>query len=115
MDTIDNLATSHHHNAGLHSTGATGEDATREGNSGQQQPAATAASISVPPLHRSDGGLGGIGRASEQQNNTNDNTNVGDDGADGYYGGNITNGIRMMSEEESSLAMAREFLSRLVS
>lgn len=49
----------------------------------------------VPTLHRSDGGIGGIGRASEQ---TNQDVNM----------------QHVMSEEESSLEMAREFLSRLL-
>jgi hypothetical protein len=49
----------------------------------------------VPTLHRSDGGMGGIGRASEH----------------------TAQDARMphaLSEEESSLEMAREFLSRLL-
>ena len=50
----------------------------------------------VPTLHRSDGGLGGIGRVSEQTNQ--DNASM----------------PHIMSEEESSLEMAREFLSRLL-
>ncbi|KAL7466892.1 hypothetical protein ACHAXS_007164 [Conticribra weissflogii] len=52
----------------------------------------------VPQLHRSDGGLGGIGRASEQNNSRVDDIFPGSSaGAD-----------------ESSLALAREFLSRLL-
>lgn len=57
----------------------------------------------VPQIHRSDNGLGGIGRASEQ-NNDNDEQHFDGRGAAGVIGG-----------EDSSLAMAREFLSRLVS
>ena len=53
----------------------------------------------VPQLHRSDGGLGGIGRASERNANADAN--------------NLGNG--MNSGEDSSLATAREFLTRLVS
>ena len=49
----------------------------------------------VPQLHRSDGGMGGIGRASEQH--------IQESGTP-----------HSMSEEESSLEMAREFLSRLL-
>ena len=49
----------------------------------------------VPQLHRSDGGMGGIGRASEQPSQE----------ADAPH---------LRSEEESSLEMAREFLSRLL-
>jgi E3 ubiquitin-protein ligase RNF5 len=45
----------------------------------------------IPPLHRSDGGMGGIGRAWERDD-----------------------GITSISEEESSLELAREFLSRLL-
>lgn len=56
----------------------------------------------VPQIHRSDNGLGGIGRASEQNN---DEQHF--DGRGGAAGG--------MGGEDSSLAMAREFLSRLVS
>ncbi len=55
----------------------------------------------VPQIHRSDNGLGGIGRASEQNN---DEQRFDGRGAAGVMGG-----------EDSSLAMAREFLSRLVS
>jgi hypothetical protein len=49
----------------------------------------------VPTLHRSDGGMGGIGRASEQTTRDASMPHV-------------------LSEEESSLEMAREFLSRLL-
>ena len=75
VDTIDNLA----NNSASSGTGA-----------GQ---ASTPAASVVPTLHRSDGGMGGIGRASEVHQNGN--------------GGDST---MMMSEEESSLANAREFL-----
>ena len=57
----------------------------------------------VPQIHRSDNGLGGIGRASEQNNELN-GAQLDGSGAAGAMG-----------EEDSSLAMAREFLSRLVS
>ena len=65
----------------------------------------------VPPLHRSDGGLGGIGRASEDEEQQQQTNTIPTP-----YGNNINNndGIGMRYEEESSLAMAREFLSRLV-
>jgi len=59
----------------------------------------------VPQIHRSDNGLGGIGRASEQNNER--NTSQLDDSG--------VAGAGAMGEEDSSLAMAREFLSRLVS
>ncbi|KAL9178478.1 hypothetical protein ACHAXT_001816 [Thalassiosira profunda] len=52
----------------------------------------------VPQLHRSDGGLGGIGRASERDANA-DANDLGNGGING---------------EDSSLATAREFLSRLL-
>jgi len=81
VDTIDNLANNS-------TSGATGHAS-----------AAPAASV-VPTLHRSDGGMGGIGRASEVHQN-------------GYVG-NGGDPTMMMSEEESSLANAREFLSRLL-
>jgi len=56
----------------------------------------------VPQIHRSDNGLGGIGRASEQNNERN-TSQLDGSGAAGAMG-----------EEDSSLAMAREFLSRLL-
>jgi len=61
----------------------------------------------VPTLHRSDGGLGGFGRQNVNNNNNNNNSDT--DSGDINSEGN-----RRMSEEESSLAMAREFLSRLL-
>ena len=74
-------------------------------NQQQEQYQSANQATNVPPLHRSDGGLGGIGRASEvQRRRSNDVRTMGTDG----FG-------RMMSEEESSLTVAREFLSRLVS
>ena len=79
VDTIDNLANN------STSSGATGH-------------ASTSVASVVPTLHRSDGGMGGIGRASEVHQNGN--------------GGDPM--MTMMSEEESSLANAREFLSRLL-
>jgi len=78
VDTIDNLA-------------------NNSTSSGAGQASTQAASV-VPTLHRSDGGMGGIGRASEVHQNGN--------------GGDPT--MMMMSEEESSLANAREFLLRLL-
>jgi len=80
VDTIDNLA----------------NNSTSSG-AGVGQASTPAASV-VPTLHRSDGGMGGIGRASEVHQN-------------GQMDGDPT---MMMSEEESSLANAREFLSRLL-
>ena len=53
VDTIDNLAISHH------------QPTTAPGAMQVQQPTTPA----VPTLHRSDRGLGGIGRASERQQN----------------------------------------------
>ena len=79
VDTIDNLA----------------NNSTSSGGAAQAS-GAPAASV-VPTLHRSDGGMGGIGRASEVHQN-----------------GNGVDPMMMMSEEESSLANAREFLSRLL-
>ena len=69
-------------------------------NLGQVPPSSSSSSLGVvvPPLHQSDGGLDGIGRASEQHDSPQNGNDIG-----------------MMSQEESSLAMAREFLSRLVS
>jgi len=58
----------------------------------------------VPQIHRRDGGLGGIGRASEQDNEYASHP----DGSSGTTAGGV------MGEEDSSLAMAREFLSRLL-
>ena len=62
--------------------------------------------MEIPPmqirLHRSDGGLGGFGRASEGQWDSDPRRCVGRD--------NTTAG-----EGEESLAMAKKFLSRLVS
>jgi len=84
VDTID----SHLANTSHHASSSGASDGARE----SQPPIST-----VPPLHRSDGGLGGIGRASEQSN----------------HRGNADDGNGMI-EEESSLAMAREFLSRLL-
>ena len=81
VDTIDNLA----------------NNSTSSG-AGIGQASTPAASV-VPTLHRSDGGMGGIGRASEVHQNDN-------------MDGDPT--MMMMSEEESSLANAREFLSRLL-
>jgi len=67
-------------------------------NLGQLPPSSSSSlGVGVPPLHRSDGGLGGIGRASEQHDGPRDG-----------------NGDGMMRQEESSLVMAREFLSRLL-
>jgi len=76
VDTIDNLA----------------NNSTSSGRAGQ---VSTTTAPVVPTLHRSDGGMGGIGRASEVRN------------------GNVADPT-MMSEEESSLANAREFLSKLL-
>ena len=70
----------------------------------QSQGTTTRDQTEVPMIHRQDGGLGGIGRASEQSNERN-GVQQGDSGT--------TTG--MIGEEDSSLAMAREFLSRLVS
>lgn len=68
-------------------------------NLGQVPPSSSSSlGVVVPPLHQSDGGLDGIGRASEQHDSPQNGNDIG-----------------MMSQEESSLAMAREFLSRLVS
>jgi len=78
VDTIDNLA-------------------NNSTSSGVGQASSTPAASVVPTLHRSDGGMGGIGRASEVHQN-----------------GNGGDPMMMMSEEESSLANAREFLSRLL-
>lgn len=83
VDTIDNLATSHH------------QPTAAPGAMQVQQPTTPA----VPTLHRSDRGLGGIGRASERQQN----------GSSEDAGENAA-----MSSEESSLATAKEFLSRLL-
>jgi hypothetical protein len=80
VDTIDNLATSHH---------AASQSATY----GQSTPEET---MAVPPLHRSDGGMGGIGRASEQSD------------------ASFRAAQPVLTEEESSLEMAKEFLSRLL-
>lgn len=79
VNTIDNLAIQ------------SGGSSRQQGN----QPLAA----SIPQLHRSDGGLGGIGRSSEH-------TQQGGQANSVHVNG--------MSEEESSLAMAREFLSRLL-
>mmetsp|Transcript_9400 Transcript_9400/g.20015 ORF Transcript_9400/g.20015 Transcript_9400/m.20015 type:complete len:470 (-) Transcript_9400:62-1471(-) len=79
VDSVDNMASSH----GQQSDG-------RSPNDIQPPP--------VPQLHRSDGGLGGIGRASEQN--------------DTYFH-DIPSGNRAVAED-SSLALAREFLSRLL-
>lgn len=76
VDTIDNLAASQ----------SAGDTNYRQDTHNQI----------VPPLHRSDGGLGGIGRVSEQMD------------------GNNVSMPQTMSAEESSLDMGREFLSRLL-
>lgn len=68
-------------------------------NQQQRTSQGTTRDSEVPQIHRRDRGLGGIGRASEQ-----DTTQSDGSGAAG-----------VMGEEDSSLAMAREFLSRLVS
>ncbi|KAL7495656.1 hypothetical protein ACHAWT_003976 [Skeletonema menzelii] len=56
----------------------------------------------VPQIHRSDNGLGGVGRASERNNER------GGEQLDGRGAAGVMDG------EDSSLAMAREFLSRLL-
>jgi hypothetical protein len=79
VDTIDNLAEQH---------------ASRRG--GQSASIVDAAPpVAVPQLHRSDGGMGGIGRASEENSIQ-------------------FNSTQITTEEESSFEMAREFLSRLL-
>ncbi|KAL7488083.1 hypothetical protein ACHAW6_013676 [Cyclotella cf. meneghiniana] len=80
VDTIDSLAASHH---------AASQSATY-GQSTQEE------TMAVPPLHRSDGGMGGIGRASEQSDSA------------------FRPAQPVLTEEESSLEMAKEFLSRLL-
>ncbi len=65
----------------------------------------------VPQIHRSDNGLGGIGRASERNSDRSSSSGEQFDGRMGAAGG--AGGV--MNGEDSSLAMAREFLSRLVS
>ena len=75
-------------------------------NQQQQQRSLSSRRSEVPVLHRSDGGLGGIGRQNNQQGTALQHLNNA-----GGVGGNDDS--MMGSEEDSSLA--REFLSRLVS
>ena len=102
VDTVDNLAVSHaQRRAGMNNASTRGEATTTHGDNTVAAPMPV-----VPPLHRSDGGLGGIGRASEDVRSP-------ENSISNYNGGNSTNSNNM-SPEESSLAMAREFLSRLL-
>ena len=64
----------------------------------------------VPQIHRSDNGLGGIGRASERNSDRSSGEQF-----DGRMGAAAGGAGGVMDGEDSSLAMAREFLSRLVS
>ena len=80
--------------------------ATTENQQQQQQRSSSSRRSEVPVLHRSDGGLGGIGRQNNQQGTALQHLNNA-----GGVGGNDDS--MMGSEEDSSLA--REFLSRLVS
>jgi len=108
VDAIDNhLATSHNH-AGAGGGVGDGRQHQRQQQQQQQSP-----SVAVPPLHRSDGGLGGIGRASESVSNASQYHGNATSAGAGADMDEIGDG-RRMSEEESSLAIAREFLSRLL-
>ncbi len=88
--------------------GGSGGGATSVEQDGQQQPPLQPALV-VPPLHRSDGGLGGIRQRRRAPESERGNTTI--EGESSSYRNRVNN----INEEDLSMAVAREFLSRLVS
>ena len=87
------------------SGGGGGGGTTPVEQDGQQQPPLQPALV-IPPLHRLDGGLSGIRQRRRTPESDRGNTTI--EGESYFYGNRV-------NEEDTSVAVAREFLSRLVS
>lgn len=115
------------HNIGTAASTTTASDSRRDSVGGGGAGAGTTPTVQdgqnpptlvVPPLHRSDGGLGGLRQRRQRQLESDGRihgatTTTLDGGAHDFYGNSGWNSSS--NEEDSSLAVAREFLSRLVS